>query len=413
MRWILLPAFAMSLGWGWRGYIGGGPFGAMIPGAMVVLVLCLLAGLDARRSALAAALGAVGVGFGGEMTYGQTVGFVRDPQAFEWGLLGLALKGAVWGLLGGAVVGIGFYLASGRRAKLELPLVGLVVGSALGWAVVNAPKLVYFSDRVDRPREEVWAGLLLGALVLIGLFVVRQSDARPVLRFALAGLAGGWFGFGGGGLWIYLGSRLAAAPDWVAWWKLMEFTFGLLFGAALGWAAWASRDWMAPVGEAAEVAADWAPPVVEVLLWSAAAAGLFTASDFIPVRFAWVIVGAGLLALAHGVPRARWWIAIAVTAAAFFLDWYDYVRDEPPFGSKLLGATITAAAIVAVCTMTLRALRANRLDARRAFWLLVGWAAVTSWGRVVLLGDYTASSAAEHAGFFSLLGAVALLLPKK
>ena len=32
---IIYPALAMMLGWGLRGHIGGGPFGAMIPGAMV------------------------------------------------------------------------------------------------------------------------------------------------------------------------------------------------------------------------------------------------------------------------------------------------------------------------------------------------------------------------------------------
>ena len=34
---LALPAIAMMLGWGLRGHIGGGPFGAMIPGAMVAL----------------------------------------------------------------------------------------------------------------------------------------------------------------------------------------------------------------------------------------------------------------------------------------------------------------------------------------------------------------------------------------
>jgi len=32
----------MSLGWGLRGSIGGGSLGAMIPGAMIGLVICLL-----------------------------------------------------------------------------------------------------------------------------------------------------------------------------------------------------------------------------------------------------------------------------------------------------------------------------------------------------------------------------------
>ena len=85
----------MMLGWGLRGFIGGGPFGAMIPGAMVALTLCWL--YPRRDVAMLAAFAAVGVGFGGEMTYGQTVGFIVKADTFWWGLLGLALKGAIWG----------------------------------------------------------------------------------------------------------------------------------------------------------------------------------------------------------------------------------------------------------------------------------------------------------------------------
>ncbi|MFN9461471.1 MAG: hypothetical protein ACK6D7_29470, partial [Acidobacteriota bacterium] len=78
-----LPATAMMLGWGLRGFIGGGPFGAMIPGAMVVLALGVL--YPRRDWTLPAAFGAIGVGFGGEMTYGQTVGFIVKPETFWWG----------------------------------------------------------------------------------------------------------------------------------------------------------------------------------------------------------------------------------------------------------------------------------------------------------------------------------------
>ena len=62
-NWLLLPAVAMALGWGLRGYIGGGPLGAMIPGAMVALALCLLLKRDAATTAVVTALAAVGVGF--------------------------------------------------------------------------------------------------------------------------------------------------------------------------------------------------------------------------------------------------------------------------------------------------------------------------------------------------------------
>ena len=98
----------MSLGWGLRGYIGEGTYGAMIPGALVAICLCQYLGYSVRASAVVAAFGAIGVGFGGAMTYGQTLGLLRGDETFSWGLTGTTLKGAIWGLLGGAVLGLGF-----------------------------------------------------------------------------------------------------------------------------------------------------------------------------------------------------------------------------------------------------------------------------------------------------------------
>jgi hypothetical protein len=93
--WCLLAAVAMSLGWGLRGSVGGGSLGAMIPGAMIGLVLCVL--LDRQSDAgLIAAFAAVGVGFGGQETYGQTVGLSLQPETFWWAILGFVIKGAAW-----------------------------------------------------------------------------------------------------------------------------------------------------------------------------------------------------------------------------------------------------------------------------------------------------------------------------
>ncbi|MCP5118624.1 MAG: hypothetical protein GY953_48040, partial [bacterium] len=60
-RWMLaiLPAVAMSVGWGFRGFIGGGPLGAMIPGALVAMSLSLLVDRKQTGCSLAAAFGAV------------------------------------------------------------------------------------------------------------------------------------------------------------------------------------------------------------------------------------------------------------------------------------------------------------------------------------------------------------------
>src|SRR5688572_23243750 len=157
----------MSLGWGLRGYIGGGSLGAMIPGAMVGLALCLL--LNRQRDAgLIAAFAAVGVGFGGQETYGQTVHISSLPELWAWGMTGFTLKGAVWGLLGGACMGIAFVRDRYTRRDLLISFGLMIVGTWIGWKLVNNPKLIYFSNLNDRPREELWAGLLLGGVLLIG-----------------------------------------------------------------------------------------------------------------------------------------------------------------------------------------------------------------------------------------------------
>ena len=61
---LALPAIAMMLGWGLRGHIGGGPFGAMIPGAMVALSISLMLKLPAPVASLVVLFGVYGIGLG-------------------------------------------------------------------------------------------------------------------------------------------------------------------------------------------------------------------------------------------------------------------------------------------------------------------------------------------------------------
>ncbi len=238
---ILLPAIAMMLGWGLRGHIGGGPFGAMIPGAMVALSICLLLKLPASVTSMVVVFGVFGVGLGGEMTYGQTLGFLRNPETVWWGTAGTTLKGAVWGLLGGTVFSLGFIYHRFPKKVIINGLLLILAGFFLGFKLVNEPMLLYFSDPA-KPRPESWAALLFGAVILLGFlrFKIDLSDFKLVLRFALYGLVGGGLGFGLGGFWMVLGSHL---PDVLFrnWWKAMEFTFGFLLGGALGLAAWKSK----------------------------------------------------------------------------------------------------------------------------------------------------------------------------
>jgi hypothetical protein len=246
---ILFPAVAMMLGWGLRGYIGGGPFGAMIPGAMVAICLGLLLELPVSVIAVLAVFGVVGIGLGGEMTYGQTLGFLRNPETVWWGTLGTTVKGSVWGFLGGAVLTLGFFFRRVPKRTIIVAFVLIMAGMIAGFKLINDPMIIYFSDPA-KPRPESWAALLFGAVALLIFlkFKTDQNTFKIIRRFAIWGMIGGGLGFGLGGLWMVVGSNM---PDVIfkSWWKAMEFTFGLLFGASLGYAGWLCRKELSVVRE--------------------------------------------------------------------------------------------------------------------------------------------------------------------
>jgi hypothetical protein len=245
-NFILFPAITMMLGWGLRGYIGGGPFGAMIPGAMVAICLSMLLNLPLKLAPVVAVFGVVAIGLGGEMTYGQTLGFLHNQDTMWWGTLGTTVKGSIWGLMGGIVLamGINYDRLSGRA--IIFALIILMAGMLTGFKLINQPMLVYFSDRAN-PRPESWGALLVGAIFLF-VFLWIKLDAvsfKIVWRFAILGMIGGGLGFGLGGFWMVLGSRLSDTVIFTSWWKAMEFTFGLILGAFLGLAAWLNRKQIA------------------------------------------------------------------------------------------------------------------------------------------------------------------------
>src|SRR4051812_21168051 len=77
---VVLGAMAGGMGWGIRGQYGH-ETGAMIAGVLLgfVLVLRFIPHASSLRGARAVALTAVGIAFGGSMTYGQTIGLTHDP----------------------------------------------------------------------------------------------------------------------------------------------------------------------------------------------------------------------------------------------------------------------------------------------------------------------------------------------
>jgi len=339
----LLAALAGGMGWGIRGQYGH-ETGAMIAGLLIGLVLALLfcPRADSLTIARAVALGTVAIGFGGSMTYGQTIGLTHDAPlignwaALRWGMLGLAIKGGLWIGFAGVFFGMGLGGAKYRTRELLLLMLGLLALCVVGIWVLNLPfdpankvlPRIYFSDdwrwepgAALKPRREVWGGLLFA---LIGLLAYTGVVRRDVLARNL-----GLWAVLGGALGFPLGQSLQAFhawnPDifragfWAAldpqmnWWNHMETTFGATMGAVFGLGLWLNRRHIAVAeisnGGNEALSPNTLRPAVEWLLVTVHVSLLVTA-EFFSVPWVDALYDFGLLlgfipiiAVAHG----RWW----------------------------------------------------------------------------------------------------------
>ena len=314
----------MSLGWGLRGTIGGGPMGAMIPGAIVTLCLCQLLGWKSSLG-IVTAIGAVGIGLGGQETYGQTIGFLKEARTVPWGLLGLTFKGAMWGLSGGVLVGLAFTQSKYRWREIAIGLGLMVAGTLLGRQFIDLPKLLYFSNPLDKPREEVWVGLTLGALTLLFYLQILQRE-RISTAFAWGGLLAGAAGFGGGSLFLALGNALPQPYRGWEWWKMMEFTFGALFGLGLGTVAYRLRHELRNLDDELSSGVARPDPLRQslagllILLGLTLAAGATMLNFTIPYRASYSLIVPGLILLSLWSNRLAWHVALSMTICGFLRD---------------------------------------------------------------------------------------------
>ena len=384
----------MSLGWGLRGSIGGGSLGAMIPGAMIGLVLCLL--LDRHSDAgLIAAFAAIGVGFGGQETYGQTVGLSLQPDTFWWAILGFVIKGAVWGLLGGAFIGIALDRQRHTTAQLLAGFAIMILGTWLGWQYLNSPKLIYFSNRFDRPREELWAGLWLG-----GLLLLAWLRSRVPSLFALYGAIGGGIGFGVGASLQPLGrvglGRHAA--------RLVEGHGADIRRRSLDLPTSCARGVCAISLLAPHRRRLRARPLPRAFLAAIIAIGLaIVAGQYVPVRFDYTIAGAVLASLVLFSESLAWQTAITATVAAFGWDFLDYQTFAPlPLAWTILVATTAVVAVLVA-----------RYPRTRVMLLLVTWAAVVSAFRYLLPPSSVGPEVVTMLTVFVVLALIlSVMLPK-
>jgi hypothetical protein len=291
---IVLAGLAMSLGWGIRGDYGH-EAGAMIPGAMLGLSICLASGREDwwRRAALMGACGAIGWAFGGQMSYAKVTGYTAASSLLDvfYGYGCLFAIGALWAGIGAAILTLSItqpmsYLKQFARPLAALWLVWLVmslsgltawlsdrwslndsdwVGALSALVVAGAWALVCPSDRgacaligvlaggwwigylvltvllglhMTPPRSDNWAGCV-GLFVALLAYLHRRHDRTAVML--------GAYGFLIGGLGFMLGdfANMLGRAQWgpvgryeilhgLDYWKWMEQSFGLIMGLGVG-----------------------------------------------------------------------------------------------------------------------------------------------------------------------------------
>ena len=225
---MLTTAMAGGMGWGIRGQYGH-ETGAMIAGVLVSLVLVFLfcPGNSSIHVIRAAALGTIAMGFGGSITYGQTIGLSHDTAlignwaALRWGMLGLAIKGGVWIGFAGFFLGLGLGGKRYRPFEMFLLVLGMLTTVVVGWWLFNSPHdpenkrlpFLYFSDHWKwepgvefKSRPEIWGGLWCALLTGI-LYATLAKGDRLARNLALWGILGGALGFP-------LGQSLQANHGW-------------------------------------------------------------------------------------------------------------------------------------------------------------------------------------------------------
>lgn len=268
-----LAAAVMAYGWGYRGIVGH-EGGAMVPGALLGLAVCLGSNrLDwHRRAAVAGLFGAVGWAWGGSFSYmEQTFYTVSDsfPDVF-YGYSCLFLLGGLWAGIGGAVLGLAFTLPRSRLERFVGPFVAIsgaffIVhvyllfdvdlrdylarktaqhfhdADAFAAIIVVVVSAVYALVRRKEREEAVlflacalawWAGYLgftkfggislappfrnegwggvVGILVVLLVYLIRRQN-RAALMLSLYGLVGGGIAFA---LAVFV-----RHPVRVGWWK--------------------------------------------------------------------------------------------------------------------------------------------------------------------------------------------------
>ena len=199
--WICaIAALAMAYGWGYRGIVGH-EGGAMAPGAMVGLAVCLGAARADwhRRAAVAGLFGAVGWAWGGSLSYMEQTFYTTSysfPDVF-YGYAMLFLFGALWAGIGGATLGLAFTLPRSRLERFVGPFTAICTVFLivyLYWQFNPSQWLMFEDFTAIHFHDGDWfpATLVIGVSGVYAL--VRRKERHEALLFLFCAL-GWWIGY--------------------------------------------------------------------------------------------------------------------------------------------------------------------------------------------------------------------------
>ena len=234
---VLLVAMTLGTAWAVRGQFGH-EHGAAWAGAIGVLSVLVLVNRSDwwRRLPTIVALGAIGWGVGGMMSYGMVVGYGRGDDWFNvsYGLCMLFLIGGLYGYLGGGLTGLVLESTEKQKPDWAALITQMVAGSYLIWGII----IYQLEWLMTPPRSELWAACL-GAALALSWYLYRHNFKRSS-TVALYSSLGAGFGFAFGNFLQVLGSSSGIAFNW---WNVMEYSLGFFGGVGMAYAIF-SQHWL-------------------------------------------------------------------------------------------------------------------------------------------------------------------------
>ncbi len=222
----LFVALAVGLAWGIRGDFGH-LLGAMYPGAVLLMALAYVSGQEflLRSMPVLAAASALGIGYGGHMSYGILHGYAQADtfNNYAYGFLALFLQGGAWGFYGGALVGVALERDRAKWIDWAGGIGVMIVSSFLTYWLIY--KAIGFD--INPPRSNSALAHLGGGIGLFGWFNYRKLPVAT--RASLSGFVGFGLGMAGGRLIGNVFHNLEGRFE-INHWNTMEVSCGLIGG---------------------------------------------------------------------------------------------------------------------------------------------------------------------------------------